>query len=124
MGEETGMGNPTDLHGSNQTTVLIAEPPGPSRWALHHLLEDAAIVTHVVDSGLEAILYACQHQPTVVVLSHLLTDLSLKEATEYVLRVSPSSKVFLLTNTPDDEDVTSALEHARRLVTEDVLRKV
>jgi CheY-like chemotaxis protein len=123
-GEQTEMDHLTNLYGNDKTIVLIAEPPGPCRWALHHLLEESAIVTDVVDTGLEAILYARQHQPDVVVLSQKLTDISLKQVTEYVLRVSPSSKIFLLSDNPDSADVTSALEHARRLVTEETLREV
>ncbi len=107
-----------------EITVLIAEPPGPCRWAVHHLLQDAAIHTRVVDSGVEAIWHARQYQPAIVVLSQSLTDMPLAQITEYVLRASPASKIFLLAETPEDLNVTNAIEHARRLVMEGSLRKV
>lgn len=92
---------------SHPITVLLAEDHAIVREGLRNLLEVSGDF-HVIGeatSGRQAVTLARKHLPTVVVMDIAMPLLNGFEATRQILRVSPRTKVLVLSAHSDDEYV-------------------
>lgn len=61
-------------------------------------------------NGVEAVALAEQHQPDVILMDLLMPEMDGIEATRQIKKVSPNSKVIILTSFMDDKQVFPAIE--------------
>ncbi len=92
--------------------VLLVEDHSVVREALKAFLERGAEfrVVAEADSGLQAIQFAKQHSPDLVLMDLRLRDLNGIEATREILRHCPTAKVVVLSVSDDEASVVNAIE--------------
>ena len=92
-------------------TVLLADPHPVFRRALKALLEQKGFqVLADCPDGVAAASLAAKLQPDVAILELVMSGLTGWDATRLISRVSPQTKVILLTMHPEEQDVAEARE--------------
>jgi DNA-binding NarL/FixJ family response regulator len=92
-------------------TVLLADPHPAFRRALKSLLEQERFkVLADCPDGVTAVSMAAKLQPAVAILELEMYGLNGLEATRLISRVSPQTKVILLTMHPEEQLVAEARE--------------
>jgi len=92
-------------------SVLLADDHVILREAIGHLLDPG--IYHVVaraENGLEAVKLAAEHQPDLALLDVLMPEMDGLEATREIRRVSPKTRIVLLTVQDDDRTVLEAVK--------------
>lgn len=92
--------------------VLLADDHVIVRQGLKSLLSEDPVQAQVVaeaSDGYEAVRLAAEHQPEVAILDYSMPLMNGLDATREVLRVSPKTKVVLLTMFTEDQYVLESL---------------
>ena len=91
--------------------VLIVEDHQMTLMGLKMLMERASDITVVGEAvnGIEAIRYAGEHQPDVILMDIGLPEVDGIEATQKIKREYPSIQVIMLTSKDNERDVFAAL---------------
>jgi DNA-binding NarL/FixJ family response regulator len=98
------------------TTILIADDSAEFRNGLLGMLQtvpDLEVVAEAED-GEQAIQFALQYQPDVVLMDINMPRVSGLQATERILRSSPHIAVLMLTMYDDDDSVFAAMRNGAR----------
>jgi NarL family two-component system response regulator LiaR len=92
--------------------VLIVDDHGVVRQGLRTYLElmDDIEVTGEAENGIEAVTLVQQHQPDVVLMDLVMPEMDGIEAIRQTSKISPSTKVIVLTSFADDEKVFPAIQ--------------
>jgi DNA-binding NarL/FixJ family response regulator len=98
------------------TTIMIADDSAEFRNGLRGMLQtvpDLEVVAEAED-GEQAIRFALQYQPDVVLMDINMPRVSGLQATEQILRTSPHIAILMLTMFDDDDSVFAAMRYGAR----------